>query len=92
LNVREAKRWQADGYTMLYAGVMPVAGRPDLTDWFNQALRGTKQDLGVGCKKTAEQCGLNCQLSYFEPFQADIPIHPSRHITADANFPEMKTE
>jgi len=29
-----------------------VEGRPDLTDWFNQTLRGTKQDLSnrVGCQ------------------------------------------
>jgi hypothetical protein len=39
----------ADGYTLFYEGVMPVAGRPDLTDWFNQTLRGTKQGLSAGC-------------------------------------------
>jgi hypothetical protein len=82
----------ADGYTLFYEGVMPVAGRPDLTDWFNETLRGTKQDLSGGYKKMAEQCGLSFQLNYFDPIKADMAIHPSRHITADANFLEMKTE
>jgi hypothetical protein len=82
----------ADGYTLFYEGVTPVDGRPDLTDWFNQTLRGSKQDLSAGYKKMAAQCGLSFQLNYFDPIKADIAIHPSRHITADANFLEMKTE
>ena len=82
----------ADGYTLFYEGVTPVAGRPDLTDWFNQTLRGSKQDLSAGYKKMAEQCGLSFQLNYFDPIKADMAIHPSRHLTADANFLEMKTE
>jgi hypothetical protein len=82
----------ADGYTLFYEGVTPVDGRPDLTDWFNQTLRGTKQDLSGGYKQMAEQCGLSFQLNYFDPIKADMAIHPSRHITADANFLEMKTE
>jgi hypothetical protein len=82
----------ADGYTLFYEGVTPVAGRPDLTDWFNQTLRGSKQDLSAGYKKMAAQCGLSFQLNYFDPIQADMAIHPSRHITADANFLQMKTE
>ena len=82
----------ADGYTLFYEGVTPVDGRPDLTDWFNQTLRGSKQDLSAGYKKMAEQCGLSFQLNYFDPIKADMAIHPSRHITADTNFLEMKTE
>jgi hypothetical protein len=82
----------ADGYTLFYEGVTPVDGRPDLTDWFNQTLRGSKQDLSAGYKKMAEQCGLSFQLNYFDPIKADMAIHPSRHITADANFLEMKTD
>jgi hypothetical protein len=82
----------ADGYTLFYEGVTPVDGRPDLTDWFNEALRGTKQDLSGGYKRMAEQCGLSFQLNYFDPIKADMAIHPSRHVTADANFLEMKTE
>ena len=81
-----------DGYTLFYEGVTPVEGRPDLTDWFNQTLRGTKQDLSAGYRKMAEQCGLTFQLNYFDPIKADMAIHPSRHVTADANFLEMKTE
>jgi hypothetical protein len=82
----------ADGYTLFYEGVMPVDGRPDLTTWFNETLRGSKQDLSAGYKQMAEQCGLSFQLNYFDPIKADMAIHPSRHITADANFLEMKTE
>jgi len=81
-----------DGYTLFYEGVMPVDGRPDLTTWFNETLRGSKQDLSAGYKQMAEQCGLSFQLNYFDPIKADMAIHPSRHITADANFLEMKTE
>jgi hypothetical protein len=81
-----------DGYTLFYEGVTPVEGRPDLTDWFNQTLRGSRQDLSEGYKKMAEQCGLSFQLNYFDPIKVDMAIHPSRHITADANFLEMKTE
>ena len=82
----------ADGYTLFYEGVTPVDGRPDLADWFNQTLRGSKQDLSAGYKKMAEQCGLSFQLNYFDAVKADMAIHPSRHITADADFLEMKTE
>jgi hypothetical protein len=82
----------ADGYTLFYEGVTPVDGRPDLTDWFNQTLRGTKQDLSSGYKQMAEECGLSFQLNYFDPITADMAIHPSKHVTADANFLEMKTE
>ncbi|MGE5666327.1 MAG: hypothetical protein ACM3ZD_06830 [Betaproteobacteria bacterium] len=82
----------ADGYTLFYEGVMPVDGRPDLTTWFNETLRGSKQDLSAGYKQMAEQCGLSFQLNYFDPIKVDMAIHPSRHITADANFLEMKTE
>jgi len=55
-------------------------------------LRGSKQDLSAGYKKMAEQCGLSFQLNYFDPIKADMAIHPSRHITADANILEMNTE
>jgi hypothetical protein len=82
----------ADGYTLFYEGVTPVDGRPDLTEWFDQTLRGSKQDLSAGYKKMAEQCGLSFQLNYFDPIKADMAIHPSRHVTADANFLEMKAE
>lgn len=82
----------ADGYTLFYEGVTPVEGRPDLTEWFNQTLRGDKQDLSASYKKMAEECGLSFQLNYFDPIKADMAIHPSRHITADANYLEMKTE
>lgn len=82
----------ADGYTLFYEGVTPVDGRPDLSDWFNQTLRGTKQDLSAGYTQLAQQCGLSFQLNYFDPIKADMAIHPSRHLTADANFLEMKTE
>jgi hypothetical protein len=81
-----------DGYTLFYEGVMPVPGRPDLTDWFNQTLRGTKQDLSASYAQMAEQCGLSFQLNYFDAIKADMALHPSRHITADASFLEMKTE
>jgi hypothetical protein len=82
----------ADGYTLFYEGVTPVAERPDLTDWFNQTLRGTKQDLSAAYTQMAEECGLSFQLNYFDPIKADMAIHPSKHVTADANFLEMKTE
>jgi hypothetical protein len=82
----------AHGYTLFYEGVTPVDGRPDLTDWFNQTLRGSKQDLSASYKKMAGECGLSFQLNYFDPIKADMAIHPSRHVTADANFLEMKNE
>jgi len=82
----------ADGYTLFYEGVTPVDGRPDLTEWFDKTLRGSNQDLSAAYKKMAEECGLSFQLNYFDPIKADMAIHPSRHVTADANFLEMKTE
>jgi hypothetical protein len=53
----------ADGYTLFYEVVTPVASRPDLSDWLNQTLRGTKQDQSGGYKKMADQCGLSFQLN-----------------------------
>jgi hypothetical protein len=82
----------ADGYTLFYEGVTPVEGRPDLTEWFDKTLRGSNQDLSAGYKKMAEECGLSFQLNYFDPIKADMAIHPARHVTADVNYLEMKTE
>jgi hypothetical protein len=48
----------SNGCTLFYEGVTPVAGRPDLTDWFNQTLRGSKQDSSAGYKKLA---GIVCR-------------------------------
>jgi len=47
--------------------VPACSGRPDLTDWFTQTLRGTKQDHSAGCKKMANECGLSLQLDYWAP-------------------------
>ena len=82
----------ADGYTLFYEGVAKVAGRPDLTDWFNETLLGNKQDLSAGYKQIANECGLSFQLDYWAPMIADMRANPSRHITADTNYLEMKTE
>jgi hypothetical protein len=82
----------ADGYTLFYEGVEPVPGRPDLTEWFNQTLRGSDQDLSAGYKKMANGCGLQFQLDYMQSLKADMAIHPARHVTADVNYLEMKTE
>lgn len=81
-----------EGYTLFYEGVQPVSGRPDLTQWFNETLRGTKKDLSAGYKQLADSCGLTFQLTYFEPLLADKAIHPSRHVTADVTYLEMKNE
>jgi len=81
-----------DGYTLFYEGVQSVPDRPDLTEWFNKTLRGTDTDLSAGYVKLADGCGLKFQLTYFAPLLADQPIHPSRHLTADVSFLEMKTE
>lgn len=82
----------SEGYTLFYEGVQPVAGRPDLTQWFNETLRGTKKDLNAGYTQLANSCGLTFQLTYFEPLLADKAIHPSRHVTADVTYAEMKAE
>jgi hypothetical protein len=81
-----------DGYTLFYEGVAEVAGRPDLTIWFNEILLGNKQDLSAGYKKIANECGLSFQLDYWAPLIADMRANPSRHLTADTNYLEMKTE
>lgn len=81
-----------DGYTLFYEGVQPVPARPDLTDWFNKTLRGSDADLSASYVQLADECGLKFQLSYFQPLLADQAIHPSRHVTADVSFLDMKTE
>jgi hypothetical protein len=81
-----------EGYTLFYEGVQPVADRPDLTTWFNETLRGTKKDLSGGYTALADSCGLTFQLTYFEPLMADKAINPSRHVTADVSYLDMKTE
>lgn len=82
----------ADGYTLFYEGVEPVPERPDLTEWFNQTLRGSDQDLSADYKKMANGCGLQFQLDYMQSLKADMAIHPARHVTADVNYLQMKTE
>ncbi len=81
-----------EGYTLFYEGVKPVEGRPDLDEWFNVTLRGQKQDLNAGYTDIAKTCGLNFQLTYFEPLLTDKAIHPSRHVDADVTYLQMKTE
>lgn len=81
-----------EGYTLFFEGVQPVPGRPDLTQWFNETLRGTKKDLSAGYKQLADSCGLTFQLTYFEPLLADKAIHPSKHVTADVSYGDMKAE
>lgn len=81
-----------EGYTLFYEGVQPVPGRPDLNEWFNSTLRGTSKDLSAGYKQLADSCGLTFQLTYFEPLLADKAIHPSRHVTADVSYLDMKNE
>lgn len=81
-----------EGYTLFYEGVQAVPGRPDLDQWFNETLRGTKKDLSAGYTQLADSCGLTFQLTYFEPLLADKAIHPSRHVTADVSYLDMKTE
>lgn len=81
-----------EGYTLFYEGVQPVPDRPDLTQWFNETLRGTKKDLNAGYTQLAQACGLTFQLTYFEPLLADKAIHPSKHVTADVSYLDMKTE
>jgi hypothetical protein len=81
-----------DGYTLFYEGVQSVPGRPDLTDWFNKTLRGSDTDIGADYTKMADECGLQFQLNYFQTLEADMAIHPARHVTADVSYEEMKTE
>ncbi len=81
-----------EGYTLFYEGVQPVQGRPDLTQWFNETLLGNKRDLSAGYTQLANSCGLTFQLTYFEPLLADKAIHPTRHVTADVTYGEMKAE
>lgn len=81
-----------EGYTLFYEGVQPVPGRPDLNEWFNRTLRGSDKDLSAGYKQLADSCGLTFQLTYFEPLLADKAIHPSRHVTADVSYLDMKNE
>ncbi len=81
-----------EGYTLFYEGVQPVPDRPDLTRWFDETLRGSKKDLNASYKQLADSCGLTFQLTYFDPLLADKAVHPSRHVTADVSYLDMKTE
>ena len=82
-----------DGYVLFYEGVQPVEGRPDLSEWFSETFAGgKKKDLSGNYTQLANSCGLNFQLTYFEPLLVDKKAHPERHITADVSYAEMKTE
>lgn len=82
----------ADGYTLFYEGVQPVPDRPDVTAWFNHTLRGSDDDLNDSYTRLAHACGLQFQLDYFRTLSADAALHPSRHVTADVSYLDMKTE
>jgi hypothetical protein len=81
-----------EGFTLFYEGVTPVPERPDLTEWFNKTLRGTDKDLSAGYLQMSQQCGLTFQLDYFQTLTADATIHPSRHVTADVTYQQLKDE
>ncbi len=82
----------ADGYTLFYEGVQPVAGKPELTTWFNETLRGETADLSTTYKAFSQGCGLSFQLDYFATVQNSTATDPVRHVTADANYGQMKEE
>jgi len=81
-----------DGYTLFYEGVQSVPGRPDLDEWFNKTLRGSNTDLNASYQQLAKACSLTFQLTYFQPLLADKATNPSRHVTADVSYLDMKTE
>jgi hypothetical protein len=81
-----------EGYTLFYEGVESAPGRPELDKWFEETIVGTKKGLNEGYTQLADSCGLNFQLTFFEPLLKDKPIHPSKHVTADVTYLDLKNE
>lgn len=82
----------ADGYVLFYEGVQPVEGKPELEQWFMKNVLKSEGDLSGNYQKLADSCGMKFQLTYFEPLLKDKEIHPSRHVTADVSYGDLKTE
>lgn len=83
----------SQGYRLYYEGVKPDPAHPELDAWFNQlATGGAGADLSGFYKTLADACGLRFQLDYFQGLTKDFEIHPDRHLTADVDYSELKTE
>ena len=78
----------ANGYVLYYEGVL---GSPEGDAWFNQKLAGGN-DLNTSYQVFSDVCGLQFQLTYFGLLDADMKVHPDRHVKADVSTADMMHE
>jgi hypothetical protein len=88
-DLREA---QGQGYKLYFEGVQPVAGRPELQQWFDAFATEGKGELSQTYKALAEGCGMQFQLDYFQGLAKDAAAHPDALVTADVDYAAMKDE
>lgn len=86
--VYDLEKALTDGYIIYYEG---VRSDPAGEEWFSKTLAGGG-DLSDHYKQFGSACGLTFQLDYFGLLQADMKVHPERHVAADVTTADMMRE
>lgn len=86
--VYDLEKALTEGYVIFYEGVI---GDPAGDAWFSETLAGGG-DLSSNYTQFGHACGLNFQLDYFTLLQADMAVHPERHVAADVTTADMMRE
>lgn len=86
--VYDLEKALTEGYVLFYEG---VTKDPAGDAWFSETLAGGG-DLSDNYKQYGSACGLTFQLDYFTLLQADMAVHPERHVAADVSTADMMSE
>ena len=90
--IYDVERALSEGYVSWYEGVQtPTPESKVFFEKLSHELVGGS-DLSGTYKSIGEVCGMKFQLDYFGLLEADKAEHPKRHLVADVDALELKTE
>lgn len=90
--IYDVEKALSEGYVSWYEGVRtPTPESQTFFEKLSHELVGGS-DLSGTYKSIGEVCGMKFQLDYFGLLEADKAEHPKRHLVADVDALELKTE
>ncbi|MBN8493838.1 MAG: hypothetical protein J0M00_20705 [Burkholderiales bacterium] len=90
--IYDVEKALSEGYVSWYEGVQtPTPESQTFFEKLSHELVGGS-DLSGTYKSIGEVCGMKFQLDYFGLLEADKAEHPKRHLVADVDALELKTE
>lgn len=90
--IYDVEKALSEGYVSWYEGVQtPTPASQAFFEKLSHELVGGS-DLSGTYKSIGEVCGMKFQLDYFGLLDADKAEHPKRHLVADVDALELKTE